>query len=219
MRQKIKFILSYLILSFVRIWGKLTSLRRYRTVLTYVCTTKQSCVDITSSKPFLPIAFHMSTFECSCFKLIHSLTPGSGRGIFTNVIFKYFAVNDVLKGLCKTALFKIPKAYLINTGSCNKWLGVVKQQAITWTNFDPDLYRNVASLGKNGSMRLVPVNSSSWLHVWCVKSILIWIIISSRLLTAECLLRCHECNVFSLHPDVVQNKWNITRRYESTYSI
>ena len=30
-----------------------------------------------------------------------------------------------------------------------KWLGAVKQQAITWDNVDPDLCRHMVSLGHN----------------------------------------------------------------------
>ena len=31
-----------------------------------------------------------------------------------------------------------------------QWLGAVKQQAITWANVDPDLWRHMALLGDNG---------------------------------------------------------------------
>ena len=37
------------------------------------------------------------------------------------------------------------------------WLGAVRQQAITWANFDPDLCRQMASLGHNELMDLFDV--------------------------------------------------------------
>ena len=39
-----------------------------------------------------------------------------------------------------------------------KWLGAIRQQAITWANVDPDLCRHVVSLGHN---ELMPFNG--WL--------------------------------------------------------
>ena len=37
-----------------------------------------------------------------------------------------------------------------------EWLGAVRQQAITWTNVDPDLSHHMASPGQNELLKLAP---------------------------------------------------------------
>ena len=44
---------------------------------------------------------------------------------------------------CHKALLMISQHWF------REWLGAVRQQAITWANVDPDLYRKMASLGFN----------------------------------------------------------------------
>ena len=40
-------------------------------------------------------------------------------------------------------------SWMINQHCFRIWLGAIRQQAITWANFDPDLCRHMPSLGHN----------------------------------------------------------------------
>ena len=53
-----------------------------------------------------------------------------------------------------------------------QWLGAVKQQAITWANVDPDLWRHMASLCHNGLTYILQITYYMWYEfvpvmAWC----------------------------------------------------
>ena len=84
---------------------------------------------------------------------INSLVPGRFWWNFRLVIFKFILVIDGW-GI-SSILVKLPSwecqwtLLMISQHWFGQWLGAVRQQAITWANFDPDPWRHVASLGHN----------------------------------------------------------------------
>ena len=59
-----------------------------------------------------------------------------------------------------------------------KWLGAVRQQAITWADVDPDLCRHMASLGPNVLNLFAPRESCYEFRCMIIKHILLFDILS-----------------------------------------
>ena len=67
------------------------------------------------------------------------------------------------------------------------WLGVIRQQAITWTNVDPVLYRNMGQWDKQSSIK-----SPSWITQKC------WVITGTILESLQMIVSSNDiciCNM------------------------
>ena len=67
--------------------------------------------------------------------------------------------------MAEVSLAKLPSdkyhgtLLMINQNGSKYWYVAVRQQAITWTNVEPDLCRHKASLGHNELMQDHPISS------------------------------------------------------------
>ena len=81
-------------------------------------------------------------------KVINSLAPGRFDYSLKLVNFKLISMINILSIFCEIAIRSVPQ-YLTDHSPhlFRKWLGAVRQQAITWTNVDLDPCRHMTSLG------------------------------------------------------------------------
>ena len=81
--------------------------------------------------------------------LVNSLAPRKFEWNFRYLILQMISV------ICWLSLVQLPwyechwTSLMISQHWFRQWLGVVRKQAITWANVDPDLRRHMASLGHN----------------------------------------------------------------------
>ena len=100
--------------------------------------------------------------------LLNSLAPGKFVWNFRHVIFKQILVIDSWGISVKLPWYECHcTSLMISQYWFRLWLGVVRQQAITWANVDPDLCHHMASLGHN------ELQNGHWrIHSKCVKYLL-----------------------------------------------
>ena len=94
---------------------------------------------------------------------VNSLAPDKFEWNFRYVIFKQILVFDGWCIYCDIALIWMSLDFTDDLGQhwFRSWLGAVRQQAITWTNVNTDLYRHMASLGHNVKKRCGSNKSSA----------------------------------------------------------
>ena len=102
-------------------------------------------ISSTTNVPYDRVATHKN--------IINSLAPAKFEWKFRHVIFKHILLIDSWGISCEIALIWMSVDYLhrwsFNMGLCYVWLGVVRYQAITSANVDPDLCCHMSSLGQN----------------------------------------------------------------------
>ena len=82
---------------------------------------------------------------------INSLTPGRDGNNFEIIIFELIYQIDI-----EIILWRMPKHQIHDKSTWFRWwLGAVRQQAITWANGDPDLFRHMVSLGPKEFIAIV----------------------------------------------------------------
>ena len=81
---------------------------------------------------------------------LNSSSPGRYGSNFSSVFSKLILQNDILSFFCKIGLCEHHKIPLVKSLHWfRKWLGAIRQQAITWSNVVLDLCHHMASLAHN----------------------------------------------------------------------
>ena len=74
-----------------------------------------------------------------------------------------------------------------------EWLGVVRQQAITWANVDPDLCHHTASPGHNECWRMMQNTNTFW---WFMKTVCKTLPVINYSLSRIFLIWYHSCGYY-----------------------
>ena len=85
------------------------------------------------------------------FCMVNSLVPKGCGSTFTRVCFKLILWLTSWSFPVKLVLGECHRTLLMKSQHWPRyWLGAISQQAITWSNVDPDLLCHMVSLGYNG---------------------------------------------------------------------